>query len=164
MKRFTGRLRVIPFEIAVGLFAMYGGLATLLGVSVGVDNTPGLTLPFWLVTCVAISHGLGGLGVVIGVGTGRRDIEGAAVAILGTSLLGRGLAIILGGGLSGQTTIAIVFYLVTTAACCVRLLSLNHNDVVLKISNNGTQLGPHNDINEDQLHMRDKGGDDDDRV
>ena len=155
---FVQRLAVLPFEAAMGFLVFWAGAATTFQFSTSNDALTAL-MPNLLVIVLNVTYMLSGAGMLLGLGLGRRDLEGGGIVILIGALLIRLTAVIAVAGLSLPTVALTMFYVGFSAACISRLLDLMRNDMVVKIRNNGESPFGHDDIDESQLNMRDRDGD-----
>lgn len=146
----------------MAFLALSAGLIGLLHLSTSTDILTSL-LPTWLVSGLNASYALSGLAMLVGLGLGRRDLEGGGIALLMSAVLVRGLAVVLVAGVTLQVSALLLFYLGFLVACGARLQSLVKNEVVLKVRNHGTIQQHHQDIDAEQLQMRGETGPDDDR-
>ena len=148
------RLGVVPFEAALGFLVFFAGVVNLLHLSTSTDALNGL-LPSALTTALNVSYTLSGLLMLLGLGSGRRDLEGAGIVALGTGMGVRATAIVVVVGITLQTSALLILYGVFMSACVVRLRSLARNELVIKIGNHQLVGADRTDILEEELQMRD---------
>jgi hypothetical protein len=159
VREFLRRLGVVPFETAIGWVILVSGLVHLLHVQEPSDPLT-LLLPEWLTIALSLAYALTGLCIILGIGFGRRDIEGAGLTLLIAASSIRLAAVFNAAGFVVEVYTAIVYYTVLLLAASARLGSLIRREVVIRVRDHGSNVENLTDIDEGDLRMRDKGDDD----
>jgi hypothetical protein len=101
-----------PFELALGAALIVNGARGFVGsLSPSVDQLPQLPLALYLIVST-----VGGLGVVIGLITGRKTIERSALYLVAASYAAYGILLV---SANGTAAIASAIVTVVVAAACV---------------------------------------------
>lgn len=112
------RLRVQPFEVTMGLYALATAALSMLGIG-PIAWTTARLLPHSLAMVLDAMYGLAGVLMVAGIVTGRLKLEAGGLAVLLSSSLAR-LAIIVGSGSFVDLAGLGAFYLAITVAAIGR--------------------------------------------
>lgn len=134
------RLNVIPFEAAMAWISFFAGFVGVTHLTTSTDSL-NVFLPSWFVLALNISYMLSGVGILIGLGTARRDAEGAGIVLLLGSVVVRALAIAFIAGIHISTFLLLVFYTVFALACLSRIRALFSGSVTVKILQGADVLG-----------------------
>lgn len=123
VKRFFIRQSLSPFETMFAFFCIYAGLARLFdfGVTVGpFQRALGSKAAIVLNVILVVS----GLGIYVGRGIGRGDVEASGLILLATSLI---ITTIVNGWLFGLNPMVINSYVLNGAfvfSCVIRLVKI----------------------------------------
>lgn len=130
LERFFLRTYIVPFETMFATFSIYSGVASIVHFGIISNPIADLLIAFLgpvLSFIFNVGYILSGVGLLFGVGLGRRDFEAFGLIFLTTSIFVRTM---IAGLLVGPTApIANAFFsmIVFTAACMIRLHSILKN-------------------------------------
>lgn len=132
MKAFWRRLKVVPFEALIALFAAYSGAVSLLGIGPTATALT-LQLPPWLVNVLNIVFLLAGLAMVFGIGVPRRSLEAFGLVLVLMSVVVRTLALQWLVGATADTLNGLVLNSLTVIFLWVRLSAVIRGSRLLQI-------------------------------
>lgn len=134
---FFRQLAVLPFESALALVSVWSGLSSLFGLTTA-GQAFNAALPPWMVIAFNLLYVLSGLAIALGIGWGYRNLEACGLILLLTSLLVRGIAIVVtswdtnaSGVVAAQFSSAVFI-----GATLLRLMAIFHRATVIHV--NGT--------------------------
>lgn len=130
LRMFIKRSTVCPFEVAIGLLAIWSGIISLFDVTVAA-RAFSAALPDHLVLVLNILYILAGTFIVAGVGWNYRNIESSGLIFLSSILIIRVISLAFLIGFTPETTAAIIQGAVFGFACMVRLKALLQRRVVI---------------------------------
>lgn len=130
---FYRQLAVLPFETAIGLVSVWGGLASLFGLTTAGQSFSA-ALPPLMVSAFNLLYILSGLAIMLGIGWGYRNLEACGLILLLMSLLIRAIALLVAVGLTGAVLSAQISSVIFTAATVLRLLVLFRNGTIVQIN------------------------------
>lgn len=147
------RWSVVPFEVAFGALSVFAGTVKAAGLApTAIEFTP--FFPHPLIVALNIGLAAAGLAILGGLSTARRDVEGAGIVLLITTIVTRAAGIVLFVGLVPLAVSTIVFYAVLVATFLSRLRALFAGSLTVKIDNHQAQGTTHTDIAGEDLQMR----------
>lgn len=129
---FWRQLTVMPFETAIALISVWGGLASLIGLTAG-RQAFSATLPPVMVNVFNVVYILSGLAIVLGIGWGYRNLEACGLILLVTSLVVRGFALVVAVGPTRAVLVAQVSSVVFIIATVLRLIAVARNVTVAHV-------------------------------
>lgn len=129
---FFRRLTVLPFEGAIALASVWGGVASLFGLTTagqafGTALPPNMTIAFNLL------YILSGLAILFGLGWGYRNLEACGLILLLTSLTVRSIALAVTFGITPSIATALVQAVIFIAATAFRLRSIFKNGTIIQV-------------------------------
>lgn len=128
------RYKLLPFDAAIAIFYMCSGTFGLLSGNLSTSSLSPVLGDERLVALFQSAHILGGLVILIGVLSTRGNIQAAGCLLLGTNLLIRFVVVISGPVPYTIWIGTIIPWVVTIAACTVRVRSLIRHETFLRVT------------------------------
>jgi hypothetical protein len=129
-----GRFKTFPFDVAIAIFYMCSGTFGLLSGNLSASSLSPVLGSEPLVAVFQGAHILGGLTILIGVLSGRGNVQAAGCLLLATNLLIRLIVVASGFPVPVGIVIGtIIPWLATIAACVGRIHSLIHHEVTMRV-------------------------------
>jgi hypothetical protein len=129
-KLFFHRCSVVPFEVALGVLAMWTGYTSFFEWTVAA-RAFGSSLPGYMTDGFNLVYLVSGAFILVGVGWGYRNVEASGVILLATVFLVRVMALLFSVGITPETTSALVQSLTFGFACMIRLRCILKNCVMV---------------------------------
>lgn len=129
-RMFVKRSTVCPFEVAIGLLAIWSGIFSLFDATVAA-RAFSAALPNPLVNMLNLLYILAGAFIVAGVGWGYRNIESSGLIFLFSILFIRVISLAFLIGFRPETTAAIVQGVIFGFACAVKLQAVLKRKIVI---------------------------------
>jgi hypothetical protein len=139
IRRFLARLNVVPFEEMMAEFILLSGAFGLVGIGGASQDALTMAIGDWALVFQA-SYVLAGLGMLIGMGTSKANIEAAGLALLLVSVLVRLIVFLYLFGLNEQAWVSLIFYLVITRACVRRMHTLVQGEAIWKVNGSAEEI------------------------
>lgn len=86
IKQFISNQRIAPFETMLGFFFIYVGIFGIIYMAIGNTPTSVTTLGYKTTIVLNIAYSIAGLGMFIGIGLNKYNIEAFGLATIATSL------------------------------------------------------------------------------
>lgn len=131
IKTFYTNQKLVPFETMFGFYCAYSGLAGLLNFGI-VSNAFNSATGYKTSTIFNIVYLLAGIGMYIGVGLKRINIEAFGLITVITSII---IRTITASWVFGINPVIINSYIFNTAiifACIIRLITIYKNNIFIK--------------------------------
>ena len=129
---FFHRLIVLPFESAIAIASVWGGLASLFGLTTA-GQAFGTTLPQSLATAFNLLYIISGLAILLGLGWGYRNLEACGLILLLTSLTVRSIAFVVTFGLAPSIATMLIQAVIFIAAAIFRLRAVIKNGTIIQV-------------------------------
>jgi hypothetical protein len=136
--QFFRQLAMLPFETAIALASVWGGVASSLGLTAGQGFSA--TLPPLMVSAFNLLYILSGLAIVLGIGWGYRNLEACGLVLLTMSLLVRGIAVVVTAGATTPVLTAQFSTVVFIGATVLRFRALVQRAVIAQINGRVTTI------------------------
>lgn len=130
---FFHRLTVLPFEAAIALASVWGGLASLFGLTIS-GQAFGTALPPNMATAFNLLYIISGLAILFGLGWGYRNLEACGLILLLTSLTVRSIALAVTFGLAPSIATMLVQAAIFAVATIIRLRTVFKNGTTVQVS------------------------------
>jgi hypothetical protein len=131
-KEFQDRLKVVPFDTALALVAVWSGISAIFSASVQARLFND-TMPEAIAMAFNLVYIIGGLAVVSGTGWAYRNVQLSGWILIFTSLLVRIFALWSYGGFNPFVTASIAQALLFGPACIIRIITLLKRQVVILV-------------------------------
>lgn len=129
---FFHRLTVLPFEAAVALSSVWGGLAAMFGLT-STGQAFGTALPPNMTIAFNLLYVLSGAAILLGLGWGYRNLEGCGLVLLLTSLGVRAIALTVTFGFTPLISSVVVQAVIFIIAVAARLRTLFRNGTIVQV-------------------------------
>lgn len=126
------RLSYRPFATALGFLLFAGAITALSNVGLTQDALLKL-VPNWLLDCLSLAYGTGGLLLLLGMSRDRGNIEASGCILVVSGLLVRTIALLYVLGFTPATISTAVFYVVFGWACLERFRQIVRGDHIVRI-------------------------------
>lgn len=130
---FFHRLTVLPFEAAIALASVWGGLASLFGLTT-TGQAFGTALPPNMATAFNLLYIISGLAILHGLGWGYRNLEACGLILLLTSLTVRSIALAVTFGPVPSIATMLVQAVIFAVATIMRLRTVFKNGTIVQVS------------------------------
>lgn len=121
-----------PFAAALAVLLVTSMIVTLTGISLTADVLKHL-VPDWLLVLLAISYGIGGILLMIGMMYDRGDVEGSGCVLIVSGLIIRAIALVVVLGPSPASVSTVLFYVVFAGACIIRFRQITNGDKIIRL-------------------------------
>lgn len=132
-KVFLRRLAVLPFEAAIAIASIWGGMSSLFGLTTG-GQAFGASLPPGMVTLFNLLYILSGLAIMLGLGWGYRNLEACGLILLITSLLVRSLTVTVTFGATPLVIATVAQAVIFGTATILRLIAVFKNGTIVQVN------------------------------
>lgn len=129
---FFRRITVLPFESAIALASVWGGVASLFGLTTA-GQAFGTALPPNMATAFNLLYIISGLSILFGLGWGYRNLEACGLVLLLTSLTVRSIALAVTFGAAPSIATMLVQSVMFIAATVFRLQSIFKNGTIIQV-------------------------------
>lgn len=129
---FFHRITVLPFEGAIALASVWGGVASLFGLTTA-GQAFGTALPANMATAFNLLYIISGLAILFGLGWGYRNLEACGLILLLTSLTVRSIALAVTFGVAPSIVTMLVQSVIFIAATVFRLESIFRNGTIVQV-------------------------------
>lgn len=129
---FLRRLTVLPFESAIAVASIWGGLSSLFGLT-SAGQAFGNALPPLMVTLFNLLYILSGLSIVFGLGWGYRNLEACGLILLLTSLAVRSITLTFTFGLTPLVVATLASSVIFIVATVFRLESIFKKGTIVQV-------------------------------
>lgn len=127
-------MAVLPLESGIGVLAVLSAILGLLHLGGVGSDALSKELPHWLFDVELVAYGIGGIALVLGIGSGRRDGIALGLMLVILDLVLNAAALVAVAGFTGPVLTAVAADTILSASLYVRLRSIGKGNVIVAAS------------------------------